>query len=162
MNPRNRRIAAVAALGVALAATAAWGAHAAIARRPLAGGGFLFQRIAARLQLTPDQVQQVKQIVRSHQAELDAEITAVAVARRGLFDAIHAESFSEPAIRAAAGAAGRAESDLAVTRGAIVQELRAVLTPEQQSTATQMLQDLEARVLDRVEMFRSRLQTFLD
>jgi len=160
MNPRNRRIAAVAALGAALAVTVAWGAHAAVARRPLAERGFLFQRIVERLQLTPDQVQQVQQIVRRHQGELDTEIAAVVAARRGLFDAIHAESFSEPAIRAAADAAGRAESELAVTRGTIVQEVRAVLTPEQQSTAQQMRRDFEARLEELGSIMRSRLQAF--
>lgn len=131
----------------------------AAARAPRAGSGpALAQRVVERLELTPEQVQDIREILASHKQELTAELARVKQTRSQLFSAVHAETFNEAAIRSAAAAAGRAEAELAVTRGQIVQEVRAVLTPEQWEEAQQMLADARAFVEGMIEHFRERFE----
>lgn len=161
MTQRTRKTIGILALALLVGPALVWGARATL-RSPLAGGGAMVQRMVQKLQLTPDQIAAIKQILKSHQAELQSEIQAVVKAREGLFDAIHADTSSESAIRSAASVAGQAESDLAVTRGTIVQEIRGVLTPEQQAEAKQLLADFKAHIEDLVAIVQSRLQGFLN
>ncbi len=106
----------------------------------------LAQQVIERLSLTPEQVKQVRAIFESHQVELTFELKRIQKTRGEMFDTIHADTFSESEIRNAAGAVGRAEADLAVSRGKITQEVRKVLTPEQQAKAKEMLADSRALV----------------
>jgi Spy/CpxP family protein refolding chaperone len=115
------------------------------------------KRIVQELDLTPEQVQEIRDILASHKAELTAELTAVKTAREQQFDAIHVDSYDEAAIRAAGERVGQAETELAVTRGKIVSEVRAVLTPEQQAEAKALLANARARV----ESFLNRLRQWL-
>jgi Spy/CpxP family protein refolding chaperone len=131
-------------------------------RRALgAGNGPLMQRAMQRLDLTPEQLAQVKDILRAHQQELQAEITAVATARGAMFTAIHADPPSETVIRAAAKAVGAAEANLAVTRSAVVQEVRQVLTPEQQAELKNILADARAFAQDLLERIQQRFAAFV-
>lgn len=106
--------------------------------------GAMVRRIVERLDLTPQQVQDVRAIFKTHQQELQGELTGLEQARTHLFDAIHAETYDEAAIRSASATVGQAETQLAVSRGKIVSEVRAVLTPEQQAKANELLADARA------------------
>jgi len=117
----------------------------------------LAQRAIERLDLTPEQVQDVREILASHKQELTVELTRIKETRGTMFDAIHAEAYNEAAIRNAAAAVGRAEADLAVTRGQIAQEVRQVLTPEQREEAKEMLSDARAFVEGMADRMRERL-----
>ncbi|HEV8579728.1 MAG TPA: Spy/CpxP family protein refolding chaperone [Thermoanaerobaculia bacterium] len=124
-----------------------------------AAPGDVAKRVVERLDLTPQQVDQIRTILVSHKAELTAELARIKEARSHQFEAIHAATFDEAAIRAAGRAVGQAETELAVTRGRIVSEIRPVLTPEQQAEAKEMLADARAFVGSFLERLRERLQS---
>jgi Spy/CpxP family protein refolding chaperone len=150
-SPKIVALAAAAILVPALLFAATRGARA------LHGPGAMARRIAERLDLTPQQIRDIRGIVANHKQELQGEVDAVAQARTQLFDAIHADAYNEAAIRSAAGAVGQAETQLALTRGKLVSEIRPVLTPEQQGKAREMLADARAFGQSLVERLRARL-----
>jgi Spy/CpxP family protein refolding chaperone len=152
MTRKTQTIAALAATALLVPALLL-----AAGRGPRAQGHGLAQRVIERLDLTPEQVQDIREILASHKQELTVELTRIKEARGKMFDTIHAETYSEPAIRNAATAAGRAEAELAVTRGQIVQEIRQVLTPEQREEAKEMFADGRAFVENLIARLRERL-----
>ena len=101
--------------------------------------GDMVRHIVHQLDLTPDQVQQVKTIFANHKPELTAQLTALKTSHGALFDAIHADTVDETAIKSAAAQAGQAQTDLALTRAKILGEVRQVLTPEQQTKLKALL-----------------------
>jgi|CXWL01.1.fsa_nt_gi Spy/CpxP family protein refolding chaperone len=158
MKTTTRRILTVGAMALTLVPAALWaGRH-----RPLGPGlpppGFLLQRVVDRLDLTAEQRQEIRDIVKAHGAELKVELATIRDSREQLFSTVHAESVDEAEIRAAAAAVGDAEADLAVTRAAIVQEVREVLTPEQQAEAKQMVAEARARVEELLAFVMDRLE----
>ena len=154
---KTSKILAVTAAAVLLPAALFAGLNRSAS--PPAGPGALARRIVQRLDLTPQQVGQIRAILASHKAELTAELARVKDARTQQFEAIHAEAFDEAAIRAAGRAVGQAETELAVTRGKIVSEIRPVLTAEQQAKAKEMLADARAFVEGFFERLQQRLQS---
>jgi Spy/CpxP family protein refolding chaperone len=156
--PTTKTVAFSSALLLSLFLAAGAG-HAA--RRPAASSttGGLGRRIVQRLDLTPEQVQDIRTIFGAHKEELTSELDRVQAAHAHLFDTIHAETYDEAAIRAASAQVGKAESDLAVTRGKLVTEIRQVLTPEQRAEAKKMLGDTRSFVEGLIDRFRERLES---
>jgi Spy/CpxP family protein refolding chaperone len=135
---------------------------AAAARRPAPGpGGVLVDRAVQRLDLTDEQKGEIRDILAAHKAELERELMAIKTTRTALWDAVHADTPNDAAIRSAAAAVGKAEGDLGVTRADIVQEVRAVLTSEQQAELEEMAGDLRAFVQSLVERIRERVDSAL-
>ncbi len=151
MNKKSRILVATAAALLLPAALFA-GFNRSV-QTPTPGG--IARRVVERLDLTPQQVEQIRTILGSHKTELAAELARIKEARTRQFESIHADAFDEAAIRAAGRAVGQAETELAVTRGRIVSEIRQVLTPEQQAEAQEMLADARSFV----ESFLERLKT---
>jgi periplasmic protein CpxP/Spy len=103
------------------------------------------QHIAQQLGLSADQTQQVQAIMANHKAEMSAQMTQMKTARTALFDAIHADTFGENAVRAASANVAQVEADLAVSRAKMASEVRNVLTPDQQAKAKEMMANFRAR-----------------
>ncbi|HEV7515563.1 MAG TPA: Spy/CpxP family protein refolding chaperone [Thermoanaerobaculia bacterium] len=122
------------------------------------GGGRLIRHIVKQLDLTPDQISQVKTIFANHKTELQTELKALQAKKTQQFDAIHADTLDEAAVRTAATATGQAEADLAVTRARIFGEVRQVLTPEQQAKLKEML----AKAHSFGDRIFSRIQSHLE
>jgi Spy/CpxP family protein refolding chaperone len=138
--------------GVALLVPALLLAQAA--EKHLRGGGALVRHIIKQLDLTPDQIQQVKTIFANNKADLTTGLTALKTARGQLFDAIHADTPDDTAIKTAATAVGQAEGNLGVTRAKVLGEVRQVLTPEQQAKLKTMLAKARSfgdRIFSRIE-----------
>lgn len=102
----------------------------------------MFGRLARTLGLTADQKAQIKTILRSHAAEIEAQMTAGAAARHALHDAIKAQPVDESAIRARAAEAGIVHANGAVLFAKIRAEVLPILTTEEK----QKLQSLEERM----------------
>lgn len=156
MQRNLRRKLALAALTLTLIPAAVLAARPRVA--PPGPPGLLAQRLIHRLELTPEQLQAIRAVFAAHRQELQGEVAGIADSRRALFAAIHGETFDESAVREAATAVGAAEAELAVTRATIVQEVREVLTDEQEAELAEILaeardrlEDLLALVLDRLE-----------
>ena len=132
-------LAAAAVLAPALLlAAAATGQHAH-------QKGAFVQHMAQQLGLSADQTQQVQGIFANHKAELSAQMTQLKTARTALFDAIHADTFDENAVRAASTNVAQVEADIAVSRAKIASEVRNVLTPDQQAKAKELLANFRGR-----------------
>jgi Spy/CpxP family protein refolding chaperone len=152
MTPKTRKYLAAATLTLLALPAVAFAAR----RAALPAPGLLLQRMTQRLDLTPQQVEEIRGILKAHQAELESEVAAIKAAREKMFDTIHADSFDEAAIRSASAKVGSAESELAVTRGEIAHEIRGVLTPEQQAEAKKALADLKTFVEQILDLIHSR------
>lgn len=103
----------------------------------------IFGRIARALDLTDDQKGQIKTVLKSHAAEIEAQMKASAAARRALHDAVLAQPADEAAIRARAAELGQVHGDGAILFSKVRTEIQPILTPEQR---------------DRIQTFRERMR----
>ncbi|MGD9632702.1 MAG: Spy/CpxP family protein refolding chaperone [Pirellulales bacterium] len=132
-----------------LAATGSLGDDVPEARplRMLVGGqlGRLLT-LRSELDVTAEQRDKIRGIVRSHKAELVSALRPIAEKRRALRDATLAENANDAAIRAAANELGKTIGDAAVVGSKIKAEVRTVLTPEQREKVDQFRQQSESAV----------------
>lgn len=101
--------------------------------------------ILRRLPLTPDQREQIQQILQGHKEEIRSLVRRAIEARRPLFEAVYLDTFDEGAIRDRSAAVAAVEADAAVLRATIRTQVFAVLTPEQQTRAIEALKRFEHR-----------------
>ncbi len=111
--------------------------------------GMLGPRLAARLNLTDAQKEQLKNIRESHREELKALGDRARAARRGVQAAVTAETLDEGLIRAQAAELSTIESDLAVAHARIHADVFRILTPEQQSQAREAQSQMQQRQSQR-------------
>jgi Spy/CpxP family protein refolding chaperone len=116
-----------------------------IAAGALALSGLLASNLAAtgpapgrRLGLSDDQKEQIRGILKSHSAELDAQRLAARGGRKALREAMAAQPVDETRIRQQALALGEVRADGAVLRARIRSEIWPILTTEQQEKARQL------------------------
>jgi len=123
-------------LGLALAGLLTVGTAAA-GMPPMGHGhpghdGEAMMHMLSKLNLSDDQKTQVHAIFEDEHPKLQPLAEATRKAHLALEQAIHAPTFDEAAIRAAAAQAGAAEGDLSVEKGRMISRIRAVLSPDQQ------------------------------
>jgi Spy/CpxP family protein refolding chaperone len=138
------RLIAAAALAVAIAVPAflyaAAQAPGSNLSAPAAGmPGHFLNHIAKELNLTADQQDKVKAVFTAHKDQLHTQMTQLHQARTNLANAVHADTFDEGAIRAAAAALGQAEGDAAVQHAQLFAEVRQLLTPDQLAKAKALM-----------------------
>ena len=138
----TRKLALPLALVFALAATSGL----TLAQR-FGGGpqgppepGLMLERMTQHLELTPDQTEALEQLFNTHRESVQADRQLLRDARQALADRIHAEAFDELAIRDAAASVAVLQAEQAVARGAFLQEIRGVLTPDQQAKLEESMQ----------------------
>ena len=140
---------ATTATSLALAALLAAGVVVAGQRamdRPHGGHGGPMSFLS-QLNLSDDQKAQVKTILDDEHAKMAPLADGSMKAHRALNDAIHASTFDEGAVRAAATQAAGVEGDLAVERARLASRIRGVLTADQQK----QLDALRKQALDRMQ-----------
>ena len=93
--------------------------------------GAPLQRMLDGLDLTREQADALKQPLQAHHEAMEANFDRMRGARTALEGAIRADTFDEAAIRRAAQSVAGVEADMAVSRAAILRDIRKVLTPEQ-------------------------------
>ena len=104
--------------------------------------------LRSELNLSGEQKQQIKQIIRSHRVEIATALKPVVEKHRALRDAVLADSGNEQAIRSAAGNLGTSIGDAAVIAAKVKGEVAKVLTPEQRATVAAFRTD-SGKALDR-------------
>jgi len=122
-------------------------------RRPFAerrggpGGpmGALGPMIAAHLNLTDAQKDQLKGIMDSHRDETQGLGDRAMKARQALRAAVMADALDEGLIRVRAAELATIESDLAVAQARIHAEVFRILTPEQQAQAREAQSQMQQR-----------------
>lgn len=103
-----------------------------------------FEHLKYRLELTDDQKAELERIGEARHPEFQALHEKMAPAHTALFDAMHADVFDEAAIRSAAAAVAVIDADFAVARAALFRDIRAMLTPDQQEEAKEMIGEMRA------------------
>lgn len=109
--------------------------------------------LEARLNLTDEQQTQIKEIFRSHKADLLAQATDEKSTRLALIDSIRNPAVNTAAIRAASANVAAVDSDLAVERAQIYAAAYAVLTDAQRAALTQYMAETQAKILRDIQAF---------
>jgi Spy/CpxP family protein refolding chaperone len=105
--------------------------------RPGGPGGPLGELGLRGVDLTAEQRQQVRAVMESHQAELQALHQREQEARDAMRAAVTADIFDEGAIRARSAEVAAVAADSAVARARIRAEVLPLLTPDQRQQAAQ-------------------------
>ncbi|HEY7114181.1 MAG TPA: Spy/CpxP family protein refolding chaperone [Thermoanaerobaculia bacterium] len=157
-----RRSILIVAGAVVLAAAGLFAGRLLAGAVPVSGPGGRFgpprfARIARALDLTDDQKAQVKAILRTHAAEIQAQLKAGTDARRSLHDAILADPIDEGAIRAKAADLSKVEGDGAVLFARVRAEIYPLLRDDQK----QKIVDYRAKVRARSDRAARSVEEFL-
>jgi Spy/CpxP family protein refolding chaperone len=107
-------------------------------------GMFLLDRLEYRLELTEDQVAQVRGFHEARKPALEALHERMVPARSLLFDAIHAETIDTAAVAQASASVAAIEAEFNLLRAEMYQQLRSILTEEQRIEASEMLDEMRA------------------
>jgi Spy/CpxP family protein refolding chaperone len=95
--------------------------------------------VLGQLNLTAEQRASIDTIVDTHRQSAAAGREQTMTARQALAESVRAEVFDEGRIRQAAAAVAAADAERAVATAKALQEVRAVLTPDQQKQLQQAL-----------------------
>lgn len=104
----------------------------------------MFHFILSRLDLTQEQQGSIHEVVMNHHEGTKQIHEEVRAARRALRQQVHADSYTEGAIRQAAADLAAVEVEMALSRGRLFQEIRQLLTPEQRERASLLIEDMHA------------------
>jgi protein CpxP len=117
------------------------------------GGGF---RGLAQLDLTDAQREQVRDVRKRHEAELNEARTRLRAAHDAQRDAANAVPIDEGRIRSASQALADAQADMTILRARVHGEILLLLTPEQQAKAKELRAQRETRMKERRERMDER------
>lgn len=131
-------------LAAALAVCAVFAPNSRAADNGSSGqfGGRIGERIKEKLNLSDDQVAQIKSEFKSEKDALTSLLSRLHDARSGLRVAIHKPGATEDSVRKAAATLATVESDFAVERLKLWQKISPILTEQQRAEAD----ELEARI----------------
>lgn len=93
----------------------------------------MFARVSRALDLTTDQQSQIKNVLRTHETEIEAQMTTARAARQALHTAVATSPLDEASIRARAADVGKAHADGAVLFAKIRSEIDPILTADQKT-----------------------------
>ena len=118
----------------------------------------MFRHVARTLDLSDGQKTRIKEILKAHAAEIEAQMKASGAARRALHQAVLAEPADEAAIRSAAGRLGSVQGDAALLFARIRSELDPILTDEQRARIRQLRERARGRTDSAVKSFEAFLE----
>jgi Spy/CpxP family protein refolding chaperone len=107
----------------------------------------------ARLNLTPEQLTQLREIRRQSEAEARNLTRRLRLARRALDEAVYADVLDEAAIEGRTRELTAAQSALARLRAQTELRVRRVLTPEQLQTFRRLRQRARRRLRDALRVY---------
>ena len=102
--------------------------------------------LRSRLNVTPEQREQIAGILKSHRQEIARALKPVVEKRRALREAVLAEKTDERKVRSAAEELGKAIGDAAIVAARIKSEARGVLTDEQVKVLAEFRADRDGAV----------------
>ena len=160
MSPTKKSVIVLASVAAGLLAV---GAAVAVPARMCHGGGMFgglgfgggIGRALASLDLTDDQKTEVKEILKDEGPKLEPLMDGLLRSKKALSEAVHAQTFDEKAVRAAASESAKATTALAVEHARVVSRFRAILTDEQQDRLDAIRRRFEERLEKRVGLARS-------
>lgn len=107
--------------------------------------GGMFKQILTRLDLTDSQERDIANVLKQHREQMEGLRTQMIEARKAQFTAMTANPFTEDAVREAAAKAADLEVQLTVNRAKVFEEIRKLLTAEQQTTLQQLTNEFASR-----------------
>jgi Spy/CpxP family protein refolding chaperone len=123
--------------------------------KPGFGPGFLGLKTMLELKLSESQQTQVLGIIGKYEDEMKNNRDSIREARKNFMTAMHAEVFDEGKVRTAFKELSSIREESIVSRGKMMSELKAVLTPEQMAL-------LKERKAQRKERIKARLGARLE
>ncbi|MQA28752.1 MAG: periplasmic heavy metal sensor [Luteitalea sp.] len=111
--------------------------------------GVLPPMVLQRLDLTDAQKERVKTIVESHRDEMRATFDRGLKARAALDVAIGGDTFDEATVRTRAAEVATIDTDAAVSRARVFNEVYQILTPEQQTKLREIQAEMQKRMENR-------------
>lgn len=147
------------AVGTAMALPSRGQLGDAIVLGALPGGPSpVLERLAQRLELSEDQRETLRSVVRQRGPEIVDGLEAIKNSRLELFAAIHRHPATESEVRAASAAAAEAQADFAVLRSELVDALYAELDAEQREE----MAAIETDVVTLAEALATRIRDALN
>jgi Spy/CpxP family protein refolding chaperone len=113
--------------------------------------GGMFKQILTRLDLSDSQEHDIANVLKPHREQMQGLRTQMIEARKAQFAAVTANPFSEDAVREAAAKAAKLEVQLAVNRAKVFDEIRKLLTEEQQITLQKIAGEFASRMQQHIE-----------
>jgi len=107
--------------------------------------GGMFKQILTRLDLSDSQERDIANVLKHHREQMQSVRSQMIEARKAQFAAITANPINEEAVRQAAAKAAEIEVQLAVSHARVFDEIRQLLTPEQQTTLQQLAEEFSSR-----------------
>jgi Spy/CpxP family protein refolding chaperone len=130
------------------------------------GPGMHLRHLVDDLDLTADQKESIKGILREARGRIQPNVEAAHDARRAMLEAALTRGGDEKAAREASEAVGRAVSDLAFEAARTLTAVRGTLTPEQVETLDRKIAAHRERHEERAGRFREfreeRFEEFLE
>ncbi len=108
------------------------------------------------LGLTPDQKQNIAEILRNRKPEIAETLIRLGSQRKEVLAAVRAENPDEAAIRAAVTNMTKTLGDAAVLRSQIRRQTVAILTPEQRAKLDRFQSDLQSSMDEALVEFQAR------
>jgi len=127
-----------------------------------AGGPAPVLQALVELNLTAAQKSDIKAILKTYRPVVRQAVDGTIAARKGLFEAIHADTFSEIAVRQASQLAAAHEADLSVLRARLVADLKGVLTAQQKAVLSKHRDAAEGRFDRGVQLARTLIDRWMD
>ncbi len=109
------------------------------------------------LGITDAQTGKIRAVLQKQRPTLEPLIKQCVAERRALRDTIRCAKVDEAAIRAQASRVAKVETDLAVKRAHVFQEVRSVLTPEQVGKLKEIRAYVDARMDEVIDRIGKRL-----
>jgi Spy/CpxP family protein refolding chaperone len=119
------------------------------------GKGMIGLNFLVNLNLTPEQKAKAVDILKAHKTEITQNKDRMIKAREDLAAVIHGENPVEQNIRQAYKPVASAEEEMFVLRGKLMNEIRQILTPQQQK-------DMDTRRAQHIEKMKQRSDECLD
>ena len=142
-----KRFIVLTILAAAATLFAGYPAHASAEGRGQEHRGHPEMALLKKLDLSPAQKQQAKEIFRTQRSQIKPVIQQMAAERRALRNIVQADAIDEQAIRTQAARVAAVQADLAVQRAHLFHDLRGILTPEQ----LQKFKELQAKMDKRID-----------
>jgi Spy/CpxP family protein refolding chaperone len=119
------------------------------------GHGPMGLKILKQLDLTEDQQIRVREMFSAHREEMRPYADQLRAARETMAQTMEAAPLDEPALREAHRALAGVREEMVVARARLNDEVRSILTPEQNARLTQLKAERRERMKDKRERRRA-------
>ena len=122
------------------------------------GDGPMGLKLLKQLDLTENQEIRVREMFSAHREEMRPHANKLRIARNTMVQTMETAPLDEPAVREAHRALAGIREEMVVARARMMDEVRSILTPEQNARLTQM----KAERRERIEEKRDRRRACMD